>query len=354
MDAAVSISVRGVWKVFGDRAGEALAAIRTENLSKSEVLEKFGCVVGVADASFDVREGEIFCVMGLSGSGKSTLVRHINRLLEPTDGHILIGNEDVTELNETQLRELRNRRVAMVFQNFGLMPHRTVRDNVAMPLEIRGTGKARRWEEADRVLSLVELTGWEDKYAHELSGGMQQRVGLARAIAADPDILLMDEPFSALDPLIRKQLQDQFMELSAELKKTTIFITHDLDEAIRIGNRIAIMKDGRIVQIGTPEDIVLNPADEYVADFVAGISKLNLIFAHSVMSPVEEYEAQQGAIGNDIPKAHPDTVLNDLIDLSVEGDGLIAVEDNGETVGVIDRVGLMKAIQGGRGGEALS
>ncbi|MCV0428754.1 MAG: glycine betaine/L-proline ABC transporter ATP-binding protein [Roseibium sp.] len=354
MDADVSISVRGVWKVFGNRSKEALAAIKAENLGKAEVLEKYGCVVGVADATFDVHQGEIFCVMGLSGSGKSTLVRHINRLLEPTDGHILIGSEDVMGLSELPLRDLRNRRVAMVFQNFGLMPHRTVRDNVAMPLEIRGTGKAKRWEEADRVLSLVELTGWEDKYAHELSGGMQQRVGLARAIAADPEILLMDEPFSALDPLIRKQLQDQFMELSASLKKTTIFITHDLDEAIRIGNRIAIMKDGRIVQIGTPEEIVLNPADDYVADFVAGISKLNLIFAHSVMRPLAEYEAQNGTVPTNIPEAGPDTVLNDLIDMSVDGHGLIAVAENGNTIGVIDRIDLMKAIQGGRGGEAAS
>ncbi|MEM9550815.1 MAG: betaine/proline/choline family ABC transporter ATP-binding protein [Pseudomonadota bacterium] len=345
MSTDVAIDARGVWKIFGARAEVALKAVHAEGLSKAEVLERFNCVVGVADASFEIERGELFCVMGLSGSGKSTLVRHVNRLLEPTDGHIFIGGEDVMGLSPEKLRDLRNRRVAMVFQNFGLMPHRTVRDNVAMPLEIRGTGKARRWEEADRVLELVELSGWEDKYAHELSGGMQQRVGLARAIASDPEILLMDEPFSALDPLIRKQLQDQFMELSHKLQKTTMFITHDLDEAIRIGHRIAIMKDGRIVQVGTPEDIILNPADDYVADFVAGISKLNMIFAHSVMQPVAEFEAAQGPIPDGARDARPDMDLSDLMELAVEGDGIMRVIDDGATVGVIDRTGLIRAIQ---------
>jgi glycine betaine/proline transport system ATP-binding protein len=331
--------------VFGARSAEALGAIHADGLSKAEVLERFNCVVGVADATFQINRGELFCIMGLSGSGKSTLVRHVNRLLEPTAGHILVNDQDVVEMNETELRQLRNHRVAMVFQNFGLMPHRTVRDNVAMPLEIRGTGKARRWEEADRVLDLVELSGWEDKYAHELSGGMQQRVGLARAIASDPDILLMDEPFSALDPLIRKQLQDQFMELSAKLKKTTMFITHDLDEAIRIGNRIAIMKDGQIVQIGTPEEIILNPADDYVSDFVAGISKLNMIFAHAVMRPVAEYEAQHGPVPADAASAHPDMDLNDLITICSEGHGVVRVRQNGADLGIINQAGLLRAIQ---------
>ncbi len=345
MASDIAIDARGVWKIFGDRADEALKAIHSEGLGKAEVLERFDCVVGVADASFEIQRGELFCVMGLSGSGKSTLVRHVNRLLEPTAGQILIGDEDVVGLSPEALRDLRNRRVAMVFQNFGLMPHRTVRDNVAMPLEIRGTGKARRWEEADRVLELVELSGWEDKYAHELSGGMQQRVGLARAIASNPEILLMDEPFSALDPLIRKQLQDQFMELSNALKKTTMFITHDLDEAIRIGHRIAIMKDGKIVQVGEPEQIILNPADDYVADFVAGISKLNMIFAHSVMMPVDEFTARHGDLPVDPAQAHPDMDLSDLMELCVDGHGIVAVTQDGKTVGVINRTGLIRAIQ---------
>ncbi|NIA69299.1 glycine betaine/L-proline ABC transporter ATP-binding protein [Pelagibius litoralis] len=347
-----SIEIQNVWKIFGDRETEALAAIKNQGLEKAEVLERFGCVVGVADASFSVDQGEIFCVMGLSGSGKSTLVRHINRLLEPSAGKILIEGEDVMDMGPAALRDLRNRGVAMVFQNFGLMPHRTVRDNVAMPLEIRGTGKGKRWEEADRVLEMVNLTGWEDKYAHELSGGMQQRVGLARAIASDPSILLMDEPFSALDPLIRRQLQDQFMELASELHKTTIFITHDLDEAIRIGDRIAIMKDGRIVQTGTPEDIVMNPADDYVSDFVAGISKLGLVYAHSIMIPIEQHVRERGPIPDGAPRAPHNADLNHLIDLSVERDGPIVITtDAGAEVGVVDRVDLMRAIQGSRGGE---
>ncbi len=341
----IAIDAKSVWKIFGSQSKQALAAIHEDGLTKAEVLDKFGCVVGVADASFQIKTGELFCVMGLSGSGKSTLVRHINRLLEPTSGQILIGKDDVMALGDAALRDLRNRRIAMVFQNFGLMPHRTVRDNVAMPLEIRGTGKAKRWEEADRVLDMVNLTGWEDKYAHELSGGMQQRVGLARAIASDPEILLMDEPFSALDPLIRKQLQDQFMELSQKLKKTTMFITHDLDEAIRIGDRIAVMKDGRIVQIGTPEEIILNPIDDYVSDFVAGISKLGMITAQSVMEKPEEFRAKNGSIPDNTETAHPDMTINDLMTLSVQGQGVITVKDGGEDVGIINRSNLIRAIK---------
>ena len=340
-----SIKTSGVWKIFGTKSREAFTAIQNSGLTKTEVLERYDCVIGVADVSFEIKYGEIFCVMGLSGSGKSTLVRHINRLLEPTSGQITVGNDNVMDLNEIELRELRNHRVAMVFQNFGLMPHRTVRDNVAMPLEIRGAGKAWRWAEADRVLNMVELSGWEDKYAHELSGGMQQRVGLARAIAADPEILLMDEPFSALDPLIRRQLQDQFMELSSKLKKTTMFITHDLDEAIRIGDRIAIMKDGRIVQIGTPEQIILNPIDSYVSDFVAGISKLNMIFAHSIMTPLAEYEAEFKSLPEQTHQVHPSTNLNELIKLSTEGDGLISVVEDGNAIGVITRIKLLQSIR---------
>ena len=325
--------------------------MRRDDLTKAEVLERYQSVVGVADSNFTVRKGEIFCVMGLSGSGKSTLVRHVNRLLEPSAGQILVHGQDVMTFDEAALRELRNRRVAMVFQSFGLLPHRTVRDNVAMPLEIRGSGKAHRWEEADRVLAMVGLSGWEDKYAHELSGGMQQRVGLARAIAADPEILLMDEPFSALDPLIRRQLQDQFMELSAGIQKTTMFITHDLDEAIRIGNRIAIMKDGRIVQIGTPEEIVLDPSDEYVSDFVAGISKVNLIRAHSIMQPLEAYAAVHGPLPDGAPETHAEALLSELIDLAVVDPGVVLVVDAGSAVGAIDRADIMRAIQGNHGGQ---
>ncbi|ETX05161.1 MAG: glycine/betaine ABC transporter [Candidatus Entotheonella gemina] len=260
------IKLDSVWKIFGARANEAMQAVQEQGLSKAQVLDQLGCVVGIADCSFEVSRGEIFCVMGLSGSGKSTMVRHLNRLIEPTAGRIEVLGRDVLALNESELRQLRAAHIGMVFQHMALFPHRTVRDNVAFPLQVQGQPKSKCWEESQRCLSLVNLDGYEDRFPSELSGGMQQRVGLARALASDPEVLLMDEPFSALDPLIRRQLQEQFMNLSAELHKTTVFITHDLDEAIRIGNRIAIMKDGIIVQVGTPEEIVTNPIDDYVRD----------------------------------------------------------------------------------------
>ncbi|MEL6267129.1 MAG: betaine/proline/choline family ABC transporter ATP-binding protein, partial [Pseudomonadota bacterium] len=289
--------------------------------------------------SLDIRRGEIFCIMGLSGSGKSTLVRHFNRLLEPTDGRILIEGVDVMALEPKALQAWRNRKIGMVFQNFALLPHRSVLDNVAMPLEIRGVNKNDRLERAARVLEIVELSAWGNKYAHELSGGMQQRVGLARALAADPDVLLMDEPFSALDPLIRRQLQDEFLRLSKILKKTTVFITHDLDEAVRIGHRIAIMRDGRVVQIGTAEQIVMNPADDYVADFVAGISRLKVVRAHAVMRPLGGIEVPPSA-----PRVNESAPLSQLIDLAIAQEGPILVEDGGVDVGVVAYQDILKTV----------
>ena len=307
MDSAIEI--KNVWKIFGNNSKEALNAIQNENISKQEALEKYNSVIGVSDVSFNVKKGEIFCVMGLSGSGKSTLVRHINRLLEPTSGQILINNEDVMKFDAKSLQDLRNKKIGMVFQNFALMPHRSVLDNIAMPLEIRGISKNDRLDAANKILDIVELQGWGNKFAHELSGGMQQRVGLARALAADPDVLLMDEPFSALDPLIRRQLQAEFIKLSKQMKKTTVFITHDLDEAVRVGHRIAIMRDGKVIQIGTPEEIVMKPADDYVADFVKGISRLKIVQAKSIMQPVEKFEKEFGSIGKNLESVHE----NDLI-----------------------------------------
>ena len=340
-----AIRLENVWKIFGDRSEEAMQAVRSQNLSKPEVLEHFDCVVGVADATFSVREGEIFCVMGLSGSGKSTLVRHINRLLEPSAGRILVHGEDVSLKSELELRRLRSDRMGMVFQHFGLMPHRTVRDNVAQPLEVRGIGKRKRWEEAERVLDLVQLNGWEDRFAHELSGGMQQRVGLGRALAANPDILLMDEPFSALDPLIRRQLQDEFMQLASVMRKTTVFITHDLDEAIRVGHRIAIMKDGRIVQIGTAEEIVTDPADAYVRDFVAGISRLKLVYAHTIMKPITSERRPLPAAA---PRVSEDSDLDTLIDVAVTTTHpMVITGPEGEEIGVVSQNDLLLGIQGG-------
>ncbi|MEP3784313.1 MAG: betaine/proline/choline family ABC transporter ATP-binding protein [Ascidiaceihabitans sp.] len=343
------ICLDGVWKVFGERSDEAIKAIETRNLSKAEVLGEFGCVVGIADCSFSVQKGEIFCVMGLSGSGKSTMVRHINRLIEPTAGKISVLGKDVLALSPEKLREMRAVNLGMVFQHMALLPHRTVRDNVAFPLQVRGEPKSRRWEVSQRCLELVDLQGYEDRFPRELSGGMQQRVGLARALASDPDVLLMDEPFSALDPLIRRQLQDQFMALSAELGKTTVFITHDLDEAIRIGTRIAIMKDGRIVQIGTPEEIVTKPADDYVRDFVDGISKLKLVFAHSIMVPLGEYTPKAWEDLSQSPRAAHGTDLDTLIDISTATEHPIVItSDDGTDVGVIDKPTLLKGIQGGK------
>lgn len=342
------VRLQNVWKIFGPRAKEALQAVQTEGLGKAEVLQRFGCVVGVQGASFDVARGEIFCIMGLSGSGKSTLVRHINRLIEPTSGRIEILGQDMSALSPSDLRRIRAEHIGMVFQHMALMPHRSVRENVGYPLEIRKISKSKRWAISDHVLQLVGLSGYEDRRPAQLSGGMQQRVGIARALAADPEILLMDEPFSALDPLIRLQLQDQFKALVAELGKTTLFITHDLDEAIRIGHRIAIMKDGVIVQIGTPEDIVMNPADDYVRAFVQGISKLKLVRAHSIMEPIGAFRKTWGKSLDAAPRADGSADLDQLIDLSVETYDPIVITENGVDVGVVNKARLLRGIQGGK------
>ena len=342
------VRVQDVWKIFGDRSMEALQAVRNENLSKAEVLEQYEAVVGVRNANFEVYEGEIFCIMGLSGSGKSTLVRHINRLIEPTHGKIFIKDEDVGALSPEQLRLMRADRIGMVFQNMALLPHRSVRENIAFALELRNVDAYTRNQVADKVIETVRLQGYGDRMPSELSGGMQQRVGLARALAADPEILLMDEPFSALDPLIRRGLQDEFLELSLSMNKTTLFITHDLDEAIRMGTRISIMKDGEIVQIGTPEEIVTNPADEYVADFVKGISRLKLVFAHTVMISIDQYNTE-----NDKPcdfegwqRAGHDADLDSLVNKSIGQDNPIIIEDDGKPVGVVTKDALLRGIQG--------
>ena len=347
-----AIQIQNVWKIFGNNSKEALDAIQNKNISKQEALEKYNSVIGVSDVSFDVNKGEIFCVMGLSGSGKSTLVRHINRLLEPTSGKILINDQDVMQFDKESLQELRNKKIGMVFQNFALMPHRSVLDNIAMPLEIRGVSKNDRLDAANNILNIVELQGWGNKYAHELSGGMQQRVGLARALAADPEFLLMDEPFSALDPLIRRQLQTEFIKLSKQMKKTTVFITHDLDEAVRVGHRIAIMRDGAVVQIGTPEEIVVNPADEYVADFVKGISRLKVVQAKTIMKSIKDYESKFGSLDNDNEIVNENEVLSKLIETSITKDKPIVVTDkNSQKIGVISQSDLLKAVVEGNENE---
>ncbi|MCV2887249.1 quaternary amine ABC transporter ATP-binding protein [Ruegeria aquimaris] len=338
------IELSNVWKIFGGRPEAALQAILERGLSKAEVLAEFNAVVGVADVSLSINRGEIFCIMGLSGSGKSTLVRHFNRLLEPTAGKIEIEGTDVMALGPGELQRFRNQKIGMVFQNFALMPHRSVLDNVAMPLEIRKVAKNERMRQAAAILDIVELGAWGAKFAHELSGGMQQRVGLARALAANPDVLLMDEPFSALDPLIRRQLQDEFIRLSKILKKTTVFITHDLDEAVRIGDRIAIMRDGKMVQIGTAEDIVMHPADDYVADFVAGISRLKVVHAHAVMRPIAEYVSRAGPLPADMRRVDESETLSNLITLAIDDDNPILVQADGADVGVITRADLLRTV----------
>ena len=347
-----AIQIQNVWKIFGNNSKEALDAIQNKNISKKEALEKYNSVIGVSNVSFNVNKGEIFCVMGLSGSGKSTLVRHINRLLEPTSGKIFINNQDVMQFNKDSLQELRNKKIGMVFQNFALMPHRSVLDNIAMPLEIRGISKNDRLDAANKILNIVELEGWGNKYAHELSGGMQQRVGLARALAADPEFLLMDEPFSALDPLIRRQLQTEFLKLSKQMKKTTVFITHDLDEAVRVGHRIAIMRDGMVVQIGTPEEIVVNPADEYVADFVKGISRLKVVQAKTIMKSIKDYESKFGSLVKEVEKVDENDLLSKLIETSISKDKPIIVSNkNNQNIGVITQSDLLRAVVEGNEGE---
>jgi len=343
------IEIQNITKVFGNNSPKALEAITKKNISKQDALEKFNSVIGVSDVSFDVNPGEIFCVMGLSGSGKSTLVRHINRLLEPTLGKILIDGQDVMALEKNQLQEFRNKKIGMVFQNFALMPHRSVIDNIAMPLEIRGVNKNKRYAKANEILNTVELTGWGNKYAHELSGGMQQRVGLARALAADPEILLMDEPFSALDPLIRRQLQIEFIKLSKKLKKTTVFITHDLDEAVKVGHRIAIMRDGKVIQVGTPEEIVMKPEDDYVADFVKGISRLEVVKANSIMQSIDEYTKRYGDIPKDAIRMNENDVLSSLIANSVESDKPIVITNaDGRDIGAISQKDLLVSVVEGQ------
>ncbi|MBL8908115.1 MAG: betaine/proline/choline family ABC transporter ATP-binding protein [Rhizobiales bacterium] len=339
--AQTVVECRDVWKLFGPQADRARAAIVSEGLSKAELLQRYNCVIGVAGASFTVERGEIFCIMGLSGSGKSTLVRLINGLIEPTSGSVLIDGEEIGRKSSSELRRLRAEKIGMVFQSFALLPHRNVLDNVAFGLELRGVSRADRERIAMRVLEQVKLAEWAGRNPSELSGGMQQRVGLARALAGDPELLLMDEPFGALDPLIRRQLQDQFLSLSRVMRKTTVFITHDLDEAIRLGTRIAIMRDGQLVQIGTPAEIVRKPADDYVADFVSGLSRLKLLRACDIMLPIAGASPAGG------PRARPDSDLDQLVDLaSLHDEPILITTDDGVAVGLVDKKALLRGIQG--------
>ncbi|MBV2143456.1 glycine betaine/L-proline ABC transporter ATP-binding protein [Falsochrobactrum sp. TDYN1] len=352
----VLVDCQSVWKVFGANASAAVKAVVERGLTKTQVLQEYNCVVGVSDASFQLRRGEIFCVMGLSGSGKSTLIRLLNRLIEPSLGKIMVKGKDIADLNAAELRTVRARNIGMVFQNVALLPHRTVLENAAFGLEVQGISKDERNRTALAALEKVGLADWTTRLPAELSGGMQQRVGLARALAADPEIILMDEPFSALDPLIRRQQQDEFRQLAKSLGKSSVFITHDLEEAIRLGDRIAIMKDGVIVQVGTAEEIVTKPVDDYVADFVAGISRIHLVKALSVMQPVAEFQAAQPRVAmNTMPKAAPDTDIADLIDLTIKsGRDAVAVVENDAVIGVVTIHSLLRGVAGLPAKEAVA
>ena len=277
------LEVKHLTKIFGKRQKQALEMVQQAK-SKTEILEKTGATVGVYDVNFEVQTGEIFVIMGLSGSGKSTLIRLLNRLIDPTSGDIYIDGQDVAKMNEEELREVRRHKLNMVFQNFGLFPHRTILENTEFGLEVRGVDKEERTRLAEQALDNAGLLSFKDQYPDQLSGGMQQRVGLARALANNPDILLMDEAFSALDPLIRREMQDELLDLQAEHQRTIIFITHDLNEALRIGDRIAIMADGQIMQIGTGEEILTNPANDFVREFVEDVDRSKVLTAQNIMT----------------------------------------------------------------------
>jgi len=334
----VVFSVRHLWKVFGPKADRIPDDASVTDLSAQELREKTGCVAAVRDVSFDVHKGEVFVVMGLSGSGKSTLVRCLTRLIEPTSGELEMDGEDVRAMDRSTLRELRRRRAAMVFQHFGLLPHRSVVDNVAYGLEIQGVGKAERREKAGEIVDKVGLNGLEKRRPGQLSGGQQQRVGLARALAVDPEVLLFDEPFSALDPLIRRDMQEEVVRLHREEGRTMVFITHDLAEALRVGDRIALMRDGQIVQLGTPEEIVGSPADDYVRDFVRDVPREQVLTVRRAMRPAEDGEADQG------PALGPDTLISEAIEAVARSGGAVRIVDDGRCLGIVDHACLLNVV----------
>ena len=330
------IEIRNVYKIFGAKAEAALRMAR-DGEAKEDILAGTGCTLGLSDVNLSVDRGETFVVMGLSGSGKSTLIRHINRLIDPTAGQVLVGGRDVLGLGHDELVAFRRETASMVFQRFALFPHKTVLQNTAYGLEVRGVAAAERNRCAMEWVENVGLTGFEHQFPHQLSGGMQQRVGLARALCTDPDILLMDEPFSALDPLIRNQMQEQLISLQRDLHKTIVFITHDLDEALRLGDRIAILKDGMVDQVGGPEDILLSPATDYVREFVRDVNRARVVTAGAVMT------SPGGAPGG--PRVPSTAVLEDLLPLSLEGEAPLQVVDgDGAVVGAIDRKTLLGAL----------
>lgn len=332
-----ALQVKSLWKIFGPNA-EKLIGTPDLQLSRKELQAKSGHVIGVRDVSFDVAPGEVFVVMGLSGSGKSTLVRLITRLIEPTSGEVILDGQDITKLSDPALREIRRNKVSMVFQHFGLLPHRKVIDNIAFGLEVRGEGKDSRRNRAQEMVDLVGLSGYERNFPEQLSGGMQQRVGLARALAADPAVLMFDEPFSALDPLIRRDMQNEVIRLHREVGKTMVFITHDLDEALKLGDRILIMRDGAVIQIGRPDEVVGAPADEYVRDFVSEVPKSHVLTLRWVMREATGTEAAGS------PVLQASTIVRDAARAVLATHGPVRVAEGDRVVGIVDDEDILRVV----------
>ena len=333
----VTFSVRNLWKIFGKNADKVIGT-ELEHADRDRIKEETGCTVAVRDVSFDVHPGEIFVVMGLSGSGKSTLIRCLTRLIEPTSGSVELDGEDIEQASEQRLRELRRHKMAMVFQHFGLLPNRRIIDNVAYGLEVRGMPRTQRYERAREMIDMVGLAGQENAYPRELSGGMQQRVGLARALAVDPQVLLFDEPFSALDPLIRRDMQSEVIRLQRELNKTSVFITHDLQEALKLGDRIAIMRDGELVQVGTPEEVVGRPADAYVADFTSDVARTTVLTARWLVRDAYPGERTDG------PITAPGTVLAEVLPMLAASIAPVRVMEGEALLGYVGRDDVLRAI----------
>ena len=337
VDTDAAISVRGLWKIFGERA-DSIIGSTDARLSRPELLEKTGCVAAVRDVSFDVAKGEVFVVMGLSGSGKSTLVRCLTRLIEPTAGEVFFEGEDILTASKARLRELRRTKFSMVFQHFGLLPHRRVIDNIAYALEVNGVRKETRHDRAREVIELVGLDGYANHFPEQLSGGMQQRVGLARALAVDPEVMFLDEPFSALDPLIRRDMQNEVMRLHHDLNKTMVFITHDLAEAMKLGDRIVIMRDGDIVQMGTPADLVMNPVDGYVADFTKDIPKSHVLRMEALARPARPDENVGGT------PVDAEMIVRKAIPRIVNSNDPVGVVRDGVAIGVVGKDDILHLI----------
>jgi glycine betaine/proline transport system ATP-binding protein len=339
-EASAVISVRELWKVFGHKAERVPGSPELSALSRRELMDRVGCTAAVREVSFDVAPGEVFVVMGLSGSGKSTLVRCLTRLVEPTVGEVVFEGEDILNADKKRLRELRRRKFSMVFQHFGLLPYRQVVDNVAYGLEIRGTGKAERIRRAMEVIELVGLDGYEHSYPDQLSGGMQQRVGLARALAGDPDVLFFDEPFSALDPLIRRDMQNEVIRLHHEVGKTMVFITHDLSEALKLGDRILIMRDGKMVQCGTGDELVGAPADDYVRDFVRDVPRSRVLTLRWIMRDPRPDDVLDG------PELGPEVIVRDAVRVVLAAEKPVKVVQDGKLLGIVADEEILTVVAG--------